>query len=122
MTWPRLCRAPRQTTCWHVWSTRTRRTRWLPKLRSVSSGVFGRVADLQIDPVLDSSARPDALSHKLFGSAGPAIIEITALSDDVFSGETDMERAANIVCQFANRVRRGFGRASLLSVPGGQRL
>jgi len=68
-----------------------------------------QVADLEIDPVLKNSAsRPDALSQKLFGS-GPAVIEITALSDDTFSGENEMERAANIICQFSSRVRKGSG-------------
>jgi hypothetical protein len=69
-----------------------------------------QVADLEIDPVLRNSlSRPDALSHKLFGDAGPAVIEITALSDDTFSGENHMERAANIICQFSNKVRRRSG-------------
>jgi hypothetical protein len=69
-----------------------------------------QVADLEIDPVLrDSTSRPDAFSEKLFRSAGPALIEITALSDDTFSGENDMERAANIICQFSNSVRKGSG-------------
>lgn len=65
-----------------------------------------QVADLEIDPELESSSQPDALSRGLFGS-GPAVIEITALSDDTFSGRNDMERAANIVCQFSNSVRKG---------------
>lgn len=68
-----------------------------------------QVADLEVDPKLPNSAsRPDAFSGNLFGS-GPAIIEITALSDDTFSGGNDMERAANIICQFANGVRKGAG-------------
>lgn len=67
------------------------------------------VADLEIDREwAGSSSRPDAFSHSLFKCA-PASIEITALSDDTFSGREDMERAANIICQFANRVRKGGG-------------
>jgi hypothetical protein len=68
-----------------------------------------QVADLEIDPMLeDSTSRPDASSRKLFGS-GPAVIEITAVSDDTFSNKNDMERAANIICQFCNGVRKGSG-------------
>lgn len=68
-----------------------------------------QVADLEIDPVLKTSkSRPDAFSKNLFGS-GPAVIEITALSDDSFSGKTDMERTADIICQFANTIRKGVG-------------
>lgn len=66
-----------------------------------------QVADIEIEPVLDgSSSRPDAFSRNLFASA-PALIEITALSDDIFSGKADMERAANIIGQFCDRVRKG---------------
>lgn len=65
------------------------------------------VADLQIAPEFpDSQKRPDALSADLFRS-GPAVIEITALSDDTFSGQADMDRAANIMSQFSDRTRKG---------------
>jgi hypothetical protein len=68
-----------------------------------------QVAHLEVDPKLEgSSSRPDAFSNDLFGQT-PAIIEITALSDDTFSGQEQMDRAANIICQFANRVRKGAG-------------
>jgi hypothetical protein len=66
---------------------------------------IGQVAHLTVEPQLDGST-PDALSNDLFPS-GPTIIEITALSDDTFSGDRDMNRAANIIGQFAHRVRRG---------------
>jgi hypothetical protein len=67
---------------------------------------INHVAHLEIDPELaGSTSRPDAFSRDLF-VRWPAVIEITALSDDTFSGETQMERAANIICQFANRERK----------------
>jgi hypothetical protein len=68
---------------------------------------IGHVANLKVAPEFPSSRkRPDALSADLF-SSGPAVIEITALSDDTFSGQADMDRAANIMAQFAERVRKG---------------
>jgi hypothetical protein len=53
--------------------------------------------------------RPEAFCPKLFPSA-PAYVEITAVSDDTFSDRDKMERAANIISQFANRVRKGSGK------------
>jgi hypothetical protein len=68
---------------------------------------IGRVADLRIAPEFpDSTKRPNALSSDLFVS-GPAVIEIIALSDDTFSGQADMDRAANIMAQFSERTRKG---------------
>jgi hypothetical protein len=68
---------------------------------------IGRVADLQVTPAFpESQKRPDALSADLFGS-GAAVIEITALSDDTFSGQADMDRAANMMAQFTDRTRKG---------------
>jgi hypothetical protein len=68
---------------------------------------ISRAADLQIAPAFPNSRkRPDALSLELF-SSGPAAIEITALSDDTFSGQADMDRAANIMAQFSDRMRKG---------------
>jgi hypothetical protein len=64
-----------------------------------------QVADLTVEPKIPGAA-PDGLSNDLFRS-GSAIIEITALSDDTFSGEKVMNRAANIIAQFADRVRKG---------------
>jgi hypothetical protein len=66
---------------------------------------IAQVAQLTVGPKLPD-AEPDALSDDLF-SSGPAIIDITALSDDTFSGEADMNRAADKIAQFAERVRRG---------------
>ncbi|MGY4296141.1 hypothetical protein ACVWXN_004236 [Bradyrhizobium sp. i1.4.4] len=68
---------------------------------------ISQVAHLEIEPVLvDTPARPDAFSRDLFARK-PAVIEITAISDDTFSGQADMDRAANIISQFANRIRKG---------------
>lgn len=65
-----------------------------------------QVADLQIDPVLaTSSARPDAFTRTLF-PRGPALIEITAVSDDAFSGHEAMNRAAEIIGHFCNIHRK----------------
>src|SRR3954452_10736024 len=48
---------------------------------------IGQVAHLRIEPVLEgSSSRPDAFSDNLFAQ-GSAVIEITAISDDTFSGQ-----------------------------------
>jgi len=68
---------------------------------------ISQVADLKIAQQLPGrGAKPDAFSKDLFDS-GPAVIEITALSDDTFSGQADMDRAANIIVQFAERIRKG---------------
>lgn len=68
---------------------------------------IAQVAHLEIEPTFPPRrTQIDALSKDLFGRS-PAAIEITALSDDTFSGKVDMDRAANIIGQFADRVRRG---------------
>jgi hypothetical protein len=68
---------------------------------------IARVANLEIGPEFqDGASRPDALSADLFGSRR-AVIEITALSDDTFSGQVYMDRAANILAQAADRIRKG---------------
>ena len=70
---------------------------------------MSQVADLEVEPEIDgSSKRPDAYSRSLFSSL-PAVIEITSLSDDSFSGKDIMDRAANIMVAFADRVRNGAG-------------
>lgn len=69
-----------------------------------------RVADVTVEPdLLGTARRPDALSEKLFQSA-PAIVEIRALSDDSFSGKEAMDRTANIIANYADRVSKGAGR------------
>lgn len=63
-----------------------------------------RIAELEIDPEFGGKT-PDLSSVDLFPNQ-PAIVEITALSDDPLSGDSSMERTANIINQFSNRVRR----------------
>ena len=69
---------------------------------------IAQVSHLTAYPELPG-ATPEGLSDDLFPS-GRAFIEITALSDDTFSGEKDMNRAANKIAQFADRVRKGAGK------------
>src|SRR6185437_16308446 len=67
---------------------------------------IGQVAHLEVEPAFPpKQTQIDAISKDLFGT--PAAIEITALSDDTFSGKSDMDRAANIIGQFSERVRGG---------------
>lgn len=71
---------------------------------------ISRVARLKVEPKLSgSSRRPDCFSPDLFPS-GAALVEIRALSDDNFSGREAMNRTANIVAGFADRLRKGAGR------------
>src|ERR1700733_8184636 len=67
---------------------------------------LSRVGHLKVEPVFPKRrSQIDAMSDDLF-SSGPVAIEITALSDDTFSGKADMDRAANIIVQFAKGVRK----------------
>ncbi len=62
-----------------------------------------RIAELEIDP--DFGGRtPDILTDDLFPQQS-TVIEVTAISDEPLSGEGAMERTANIINQFADRVR-----------------
>ncbi len=68
-----------------------------------------RVADVTVEPDLpDTARRPDAFSESLFVSA-PAIVEVRALSDDSFSGKKAMDRTADIIAGYADRVSKGAG-------------
>lgn len=71
---------------------------------------ISQVAELECEPTLPhSSRRPDAFSSDLFPSAA-AIIEVRALSDDSFSGKEAMERTANIICNYADQLKKGAGK------------
>lgn len=71
---------------------------------------ISRVAHMAPEPVLPNTAnRPDAESDDLFAS-GPAVIEVRALSDDSFSGKEAMDRTANIIAGYADRLRKGAGK------------
>lgn len=70
---------------------------------------ISKVAQLSAEPILpNSSHRPDAWSDDLFVS-GPAVIEVRALSDDNFSGKEAMDRTANVICGYANQLRKKAG-------------
>jgi hypothetical protein len=65
------------------------------------------VTEIELHPVLSGTQKvPEAFCAKLFPS-GPVYIEVTAVSDDTFSDRDKMERAANIISQFANQIRKG---------------
>jgi hypothetical protein len=67
---------------------------------------ISNVTDTEPHPVLPGTKKvPEAFCAKLFPS-GPAYIEITAISDDTFSDRDKMERAANIISQFSDQVRK----------------
>ena len=66
-----------------------------------------RVATVEIEPaVVGSNRRPEMASRDLFSSA-KCLVEVRALSDDSFSGQLPMERTANIVTNFTDRLRAG---------------
>ncbi len=70
---------------------------------------ISQVAHLTAEPKLPNSPRrPDAFSDNLFASAG-AVIEVTALSDDSFSGKKAMDRTANIIAGYADQLSKGAG-------------
>lgn len=70
---------------------------------------ISRLAHLEIEPTLPhSDKKPDACSNDLFDTR--AVIEITALSDDGLSETPTMERTANLICNFANQIRKQAGR------------
>ena len=70
---------------------------------------ISEVADIDLQPKLESKRRPEAFSKSLFRS-GSTFIEITAVSDDSFSDRDKMERAANIIAQYADGIRKTAGR------------
>lgn len=70
---------------------------------------IAKVAHLVLEPVLPNGHRPDALSEDLFHSQ-PSIIEVRALSDDSFSGKEAMDRTANVIASYADRLRKDAGK------------
>lgn len=66
---------------------------------------LSQVADLTVEPELPNGRKPDAFSKNLFASA-PAVIEVTAVSDDHDSGQMAMERTANVISNFANSISK----------------
>jgi hypothetical protein len=69
---------------------------------------LAQITEVNFHPNLHTNKRPEAYCPNLFRS-GAAYIEVTAISDDSFSDKDKMERAANIICQFANTIRSGAG-------------
>jgi hypothetical protein len=61
-----------------------------------------KIADIEIDRSCGSRT-PDIFSRNLLKS-GPLVAEVAALSDDPFSGESLMRRAANIINSVAERI------------------
>ena len=66
---------------------------------------LSKVAHLEVEPELPNGRKPDAFSRNLFASA-PAVIEVTAVSDDHDSGRIAMERTANLMSNFANSISK----------------
>ena len=66
---------------------------------------LSKVAHLTVEPELPNGRKPDAFSKNLFASA-PAVIEITAVSDDHDSGRNAMERTANLISNYVNTVSK----------------
>ncbi|MBV8979160.1 MAG: hypothetical protein JOZ13_17450 [Alphaproteobacteria bacterium] len=67
-----------------------------------------QVADLKAEPRY-GRRKPDFESSDLFPDR-PAVIEVVTLSDEGLSDESLMQRTANIINQFAARVRRNASR------------
>jgi hypothetical protein len=65
-----------------------------------------QVSHVVIEPTLPGTKSCiDAVAHHLLPSRSAAV-EITAISDDGFSGREDMMRTANIVCARADQIRK----------------
>jgi len=65
-----------------------------------------QMSHIVIEPALPgTSSRLDVVAHHLVPNAA-AVVEITALSDDTFSGQRAMERTANIISAYANTIRK----------------
>jgi len=65
---------------------------------------LSKITELQVAPTFGRK-NPDFLTTNLFPDK-PAVIEVTALSDDALSGQSSMDRTANIINQFADRIRK----------------
>jgi hypothetical protein len=66
---------------------------------------LSKTADIEFEPAVGGKT-PDLLVHELLPGLD-AIVEIAALSDDSLSGESAMRRTANIITQYAERIRPG---------------
>jgi len=65
--------------------------------------------NLVIEPKdIGGSSNIDAFVPDGF-SGHPTAVEVTAISDDTMAGKEHIQRAANIIAQFCNRIRKGAG-------------
>lgn len=70
---------------------------------------LSQVVDIEIEPKLaNSSFVPDAISKNLFEDVA-TVIEITTVSDGKLSNENEMRRAAKIIVDYSNQIKKGFG-------------
>lgn len=68
-----------------------------------------QLGDVEVEPEWFALGRlPDAYSELLF-APHPAAIEIAAISDASLAQEDEMRRTASLLCEAANRIRRGEG-------------
>jgi hypothetical protein len=66
---------------------------------------LSQVSNVDLHPEIESGRRPEAFANNLFANKG-AYIEVTAVSDDTFSDQDKMNRAANIISNYADRIRK----------------
>lgn len=70
---------------------------------------LARLGDVEIEPEWFGARRPDAYSESLFAPS-PCAVEVTAISDARLSQEDEMRRISARLCEFANTVRKGYGK------------
>lgn len=70
---------------------------------------LSKLGELEIEPEWFGNRRPDAYSECLFPPSTCAV-EITAISDARLSQEDEMRRISARLCEFANSVRKGYGK------------
>jgi hypothetical protein len=66
---------------------------------------LSEVSTIEVEPLLESGRRPDVFSSDVYEGRN-TFIEITAVSDDEFSGSIVMDRAANIISEYARQIRK----------------
>jgi hypothetical protein len=71
---------------------------------------ISNIADVQIEPSFENTSKRIDLASKDLLPSGPVALEITALSDDNFSGNADMVRTANIISNHSNEIRSNSGK------------
>lgn len=68
-----------------------------------------QLGDIEVEPSwLGKGRLPDAFSKMLF-PGHPAVVEIAAVSDARLAQEDEMRRTATLLCEAANKARRGSG-------------